>query len=90
MATATKIPTDFSAAAEHVSDLNERLVNAGKRASSRYLDGYEKLVENVTSFQQKLADQSRNGTVQSVVKTQVDLTRQLTAAYTSAAREFIA
>jgi hypothetical protein len=90
MATATKIPTNLSAAAEHVSDLNERLVKASKRAGSRYLDGYEKLVENVTNFQQKLADQSKNETVQSVVKTQVDLTRQLTAAYTSAAREFIA
>ena len=59
-----------------------------RRVSFRY--GDEKLVENVTSFQQKLADQSNNETVHAVVKTQVDLTRQLTAAYTSAAREFIA
>jgi hypothetical protein len=90
MPSAPKIPTDFNAAAGHVSDLNERIIKAGKRAGSRYLDGYEKLVENVTSFQQKLADQSNNETVHSVVKTQVDLARQLSSAYTSAAREFIA
>ena len=90
MATATKNPRNFNDAAEQVVELNERLVEAGKRAGNLYLDSYDKLVEGVTSFQQKLADQSHNDAVKSVVATQVDVTRQLASAYTSAARELIA
>jgi hypothetical protein len=66
MTTTAKIPKDLNAAAEQVSQVNERLIT------------------------QKLADQSKNETVQTVVATQVDLTRQLASAYTSAARQFIA
>jgi hypothetical protein len=90
MTTTTKIPEQLKAAAERTGELNERLIKAGKRVGSCYLDGYEKLVENVTKYQQKLADQSKNEAVQTIVGTQVDLTRQLTSACTSAARELIA
>ena len=90
MATATKTHQDLNGAAEQVTELNERLVEAGKRAGNLYLDSYDKLVEGVTAFQRKLAEQSHNEAVQSVVATQVDLTRELASAYSSAAREFIA
>ena len=90
MATATKNPRNLNDAAEQVVELNERFVEAGKRAGNLYLDSYDKLVEGVTSFQQKLADQSQNDAVKSVVATQIDMTRQLASAYTTAARELIA
>jgi hypothetical protein len=90
MATATKTPRDLHDATEQVTELNERFVEAGKRAGNLYLDSYEKLVDGVTSFQQKLAEQSQNDAVKSVVATQVDITRQLASAYTSGARELIA
>jgi hypothetical protein len=90
MTTSTKLPQDLNAAAEQVSEVSELLIKAGKHAGSCYLDGYEKLIENVTNYQQKLADQSKNETVQTIVATQVGLTRQLASAYTSAARELIA
>jgi hypothetical protein len=89
MAAARNI-SDFSTTAKQVGDLNQRVVKASKRAGSAYLDSYERLVENVTKVQQKLADQSKSRVVRTVVATQVDVTRQLTSAYTSAAREFIA
>jgi hypothetical protein len=90
MATATKTPRNLNDATDQVVEANERFVQAGKRAGNLYLDSYEKLVEGVTSFQQKLAEQSQNDAVKSVVATQVDVTRQLASAYTSAARELIA
>lgn len=89
MATATKNNHGFEASEERVTQLNERLVEAGKHAGNLYLDGYDKFVESATSFQQKLAEQSKNEAVKSVVATQVDLTRQFASAYTSAARELI-
>lgn len=90
MATATKTSPDLNGAAEQVTELGEHFVDASKHAGNLYLDGYDKFVEGFTSFQQKLADHSKNDAVKSVVATQVDLTRQLASAYTSAARELIA
>lgn len=90
MATATKTPNDLNGSAERVTQLNERLVEVGKRTGNLYLDSYEKFVEGVTSFQQKLAEQSKNETAKSVVETQVDLTRELASTYAAAARELIA
>lgn len=88
MATTTKNAYDWTEAADPLK-LNERFVQAGKRASNVYLDGYEKLVDAFTSVPEKLAEQSRSDVVKEAVQAQVDATRQLTAAYTSAARELI-
>jgi hypothetical protein len=90
MATATRTPKNLNHATDQVVQANERFVEAGKRAGKLYLDRYDELVEGVTSFQQKLAEQSQNDAVQSVVATHVGVTRQLSSAYTSAARELIA
>ena len=90
MATATKTPKNLNDATEQITQQGERFVEAGKRAGNLYLDSYEKFVEGVTSFQQKLAEQSQNDAVKSVVATQVDATRELASAYTSAVRELIA
>ena len=90
MATATKTPRSLNDATEQITAQGERFVEAGKRAGNLYLDSYEKFVEGITSFQQKLAEQSQNDAVKSVVATQVDATRELTSAYTSAVRELIA
>jgi hypothetical protein len=89
MATATKTRRDLNDHTEQITELNERFVEAGKRAGNLYLDSYDKLVDGVTSIQQKLADQSQNDAVKLVVATQVDVTRHLASAYTSAARELI-
>jgi hypothetical protein len=90
MATATNTTHDAHAVTEQVTELSERLVEAGKRAGNLYLDNCDKLVDGVTSFQQKLAEQSDNDAVKSVIATQVDVTRELASAYTSAARGLIA
>ncbi len=90
MTTATKTPRNLNDASDQVAALNERFVEAGKHAGNLYLDSYDKLVEGVTSFQQKVAEQSQNDALKSVVATQVDMTRQLTSAYTTAARNLIA
>jgi hypothetical protein len=90
MATAKTTTPDLNDAADQIAKLNERFVEAGKRASNIYLDSYEKLIEGVTSFQQKFADRSQDDTIKSVVSTQADLKRQLASAYSSVAREVIA
>ena len=64
-------------------------IEAGRRAGSRYLDGYDRFVDRVISVQHKLAMQSRNDALRSIVDKQTDVTRQVTSAYTSAARKLI-
>ena len=90
MATATETTRNLNQPTERVVQLNQRFVEARKGTGNLYLDGYEKFVEGVTSFQQKLAEQSQNDAVKSVVATQADVTRQMASAYTSAARALIA
>jgi hypothetical protein len=89
MTHADKATDRLTGAKAHVAQANERLVEAGRHAGSRYLGSYEKLVGRVITAQQKLARQSRNDAVKSIVDTQVDVTRQVTSAYTSAARKLI-
>jgi hypothetical protein len=72
-----------------MSSPNERLLEAGRRAGSGYLDGYERFVGRVIRAQQKLAKQSSKNAVKVIVHTQADLTHQLTSASTSAARKLI-
>jgi hypothetical protein len=90
MATATNPNSNLDATAEQVKELNDRLGSAGKGAGKRYLDSYDRTVESVTAFQKKLADESNNELVQTVVGAQVDATREIAKAYSSVARETIA
>jgi hypothetical protein len=73
-----------------VTELNERLLETGRRFGNLYLDGCEKAVQGVTAFQRKLAEQTQNETVQTVVDAQADLTRDVAKTYVAAAREIIA
>jgi hypothetical protein len=95
MATATKtnpsdLNIDLDAASEQVKQLNDRLLETGKRVGNFYVDSYENTVKGVTEFQRKLADQSQNEVVKSVLDAQVDLTRQIAGAYTTAVRKVLA
>jgi len=90
MAIAKTNAPDLNEAADKITQLNARLLETGKRVGNLYLDSYDKLIEDVTSYQQKFAEASPDDTIKSVVSTQVDLTRQFASAYTSAARELIA
>ena len=89
MTPAAKASDEFTGATAHAAELNERLVEAGRRAGSRYLDSYETFVERVITAQQKFAKQSGSDTVRSILEKQGDMTRQVTSAYTSAARKLI-
>ena len=89
MTTGGNVKGEFTAVTTQVTQFNDRLLEARRRAGSRYLDGYETFVERVISVQQELARQAGSGAVRSIVATQAHLTRQVTSAYTAAARKLI-
>jgi hypothetical protein len=89
MATTTNPTRDFDAATEQLKELNERLVEAGRRVGTLYVDTYERAVDGVTALQKKLAQRSQIEVVQSLVEAQADLTRELAKAQTAVARQIL-
>ena len=86
--TNTALP-DFEAATERAREANDRLLDAGRKVSSAYLDGVEKYVADVTQFERKLAAQSQVDAVASMLGAHADLTEEITKVSVSAARELI-
>jgi hypothetical protein len=81
MATWSTTPS-FDATAQHLRDLNERLLDAGRRVGVLHLDTFEKTVHGVTAAQQRLAEQSS-------IDAQVEITREVARAQTAAARQLL-
>ena len=81
MATQTKsdpVTESVESAAERVAELNEKAVANGKKAGAAYLSSYE-----------KAASATKVEWLATVATAQADLTRDITKAYASAARELV-
>lgn len=81
---------DLDAAGERVRQANERFVDAGRKVTGAYLDGFERYVHGLTSFERKLGAQANLEPVAGVFTAHAKLTDDLTTASVSAARELIA
>jgi hypothetical protein len=84
----TAVP-DFEAATERAREANERLLEAGRKVSSAYLDGVEKYVSGLAQFERKVAEQTHVEAVASLLDTHAKLTEDVVKASVSAARELI-
>jgi hypothetical protein len=76
------------AAVERVTELQEKAVADGKKAGEAYLSSYEKLVLSLADSYEQAAGATKVGWVADIAAAQAELTRGLTKAYASAAREF--
>jgi hypothetical protein len=88
MATATA-NTTTEAKTERIRDLNERILEAGKKAGTAYLDAYEKTLESIADYQEQAAKQTDVEWLSTVVDAQARFTRELTKLYVSAGRELL-
>ncbi len=70
-------------------DLNDQWLAAARKAGTTYLDSYEKAVERATDLELRFAGMSQQEWLKSLIETQVDITRELAASYTTAARSFL-
>ena len=89
MATATATKNQTEATTERIRDLNERILDAGKKAGSAYLDAYEKTLESIADYQESVAKQTDVEWVSTIVDAQARFTRELTKLYVSTGREFL-
>jgi hypothetical protein len=87
--TKTAVP-DFEAATKRAGEANERLLEAGRKVSSAYLDGVENYISGLAQFERKVAEQSQVDAVASLLGAHADLTEEITKVSVSAARELIA
>jgi hypothetical protein len=91
MATATQQKTteDFEQHAERVREYNDKALDAGKKLSGTIVDTYEKYSLTLADAGQKAADATNVEWIAAAASAQAGMTRELTKAYASAARELL-
>jgi hypothetical protein len=72
-----------------VNDFSEKAVENGKKAGSAYLDSYEKVVLTLADSYEKAGSATKIDWIETVASAQAGLARDITKAYTTAARELI-
>jgi hypothetical protein len=86
MATATKTPfADFS----DVEVAVQRWTEATRKAGNDYVDLYDKAVDQLVDLEVKTAAATKLPLVTKLVDTHVAITREVTGAYVTAARDLL-
>ena len=88
-ATQTKTAEDFEQATERAREYNEKAVDAGKKLSGTIVDTYEKYTLTLADASQKAAEATKVEWITAAASAQAGMTRELTKAYASAARDFL-
>ena len=89
MATQNDTAQQAEAAAERIRELNERVLEFGKRAGIQFLEAYESNMKTFADYGDKFADSAQADWVATAVRAQTDFTRELTKLYSSATRDLI-
>jgi hypothetical protein len=76
-------------AAERIRDLNERIIAQGRKAGLAYLDAYESTLNRMADFQEKAGHASQIDWITELANAQAAFIRDMTAAYTRAARDLL-
>jgi hypothetical protein len=89
MATTTTTKNQTEATSERIRDLNERILEASKKAGTAYLDSYEKALKSIADYQESVAKQTDVDWISTVVDAQARFTRELTNLYVNTGRELL-
>jgi hypothetical protein len=74
---------------ERIRELNERILDAGKKAGGAYLDAYEKALQSIADYQEQIAQQTDVEWISTIVDAQARFTRELTKVYVSTGRDLL-
>ena len=77
----------FDQVADRLRDLNEKLIETAKRSGGASLDAFEKALSGLVDLQQQAAGATQLEWVTTIVKAQTGYLSEISAAYTTAARE---
>jgi hypothetical protein len=76
-------------ATQRIRDLNERLIEASKNAGLVTLDAYEKALQSLVDFEEKVASASQIDWVSALATTHAKFISDVSASYTKAVREML-
>ena len=79
----------YEEAAQRIRELNEKLIDGAKAAGTTALDAYEKTLQSMVDFEEKVAGASQLDWVSALAQAHAGFVRDMTAAYTKAAREVL-
>ncbi len=83
----TSLP--FESTYEQFEEFTEQMLSSVRQTGVKYLDSYEKAIDRAVDLELKLAGASKQEWLKTMIDAHADLTRELTAAYTSSARQFL-
>jgi hypothetical protein len=89
MAQNNPITGDAEAAVERIRELNEQILDFGRKAGVQFLEAYEANLKSFAEYQDKLADTSQVEWIASIARAQANFTREVSAAYAASARELL-
>ena len=89
MATTAKTRNAVDETTERIRDLNERILEVGRKAGGAYLDAYEKALQSIADYQEQVATQTDVEWISTIVDAQAKFTRELTKLYVAAGRELV-
>lgn len=87
-ASAFELPS-VEEATQGIRDLNERWMESSRSAGLVTLDAYEKALTSIADFEKKVASDSKVEWVSAVASTHAKLLSDMTASYTTAARDLL-
>jgi len=72
---------------KRIKDMNERMIESSKSAGRFALDAYEKALQSMLDFQEKVAGSSQLDWVSALANTHAQFIKDVSAAYIKASRE---
>lgn len=85
----TNAERETDQAADRIRDLNEQVLDFGRRAGIGFLETYEQNLQTFADFQDKVADESKVDWIANVARAQANFTREITRVYTTSARDLL-
>ena len=82
-------PAVVEAATERVRELNEKLIGAAKNSGHVALEAYEKALQSLIDFEEKVASATQLDWVSALAATHAKFIHDVSSSYTQAARELL-
>jgi uncharacterized membrane protein len=74
---------------ERIREINERILEAGKRTGGAYLDAYEQALKSIADYQEQVAKQTDVEWISTIVDAQARFTREMTKVLVSTGRDVL-
>jgi hypothetical protein len=87
--TQSKTEGDFAQVADHIRELNERIIASSKQAGEATLGAYAKMLQSIAELEEKAGNASPVDWLTTFATTQANFTRDLAEALTAAAHKLV-